>query len=284
MLLGGFDHIWTMGEIYVLPWELQKERGMCGCGKEFTDCRFWAPIISQFKNILELNGYINRFRDNYSTSKFFRFRELMNILFRKSISDKQSLSDFCSANRILFSAVKKGGSAYRNEKISYLVDSSKIFYRLFWLLHCESISTKVIHIVKDPRSFVYSKIKTEKRRWEKLRRTFRMSLRYVIENHLIEKIVRNIPRGNTLLVRYEDLAAHPEKKLEEIIRWLDLTYQPDAITGFRSKQNHGIAGNIMRHCTEGIYLDEKWRQNLGTSLRSLVTVITYFSARKYSYL
>jgi hypothetical protein len=284
ILLGGFDHIWTMGEIYVLPWELQKERGMCGCGKEFAYCRFWAPIISEFKNILELNGYINRFRDNYSTSKFFRCRELINILFRKTISDKPSLSDFCSANRILLSAVKKGGSAYRNKKISYLVDSSKIFYRLFWLLHCESISTKVIHIVKDPRSFVYSKIKTEKRPWEKLRRTFRMSLRYVIENHLIERIVHNIPKGNTLFVRYEDLAAHPEKKLKEIARWLDLTYQPGAIADFRSRQNHGIAGNIMRHCTEGIYLDEKWRQNLGTLLRSLVTLITYFSARKYSYL
>lgn len=284
ILLGSFDNVWTMGEVYVLPWEIQKEKGTCGCGEELNDCGFWAPIISQFKNILELNGYIHRFRDDYSTSKFFRFRELINILFRVSISDKQVLSDFCSANRTLFSAVKRGGSAYRNTKISYLVDSSKIFYRLFWLLHCESISTKVIHIVKDPRSFVYSKIKTDNRRLEKLRRAFRMSVRYVIENHLIERIVRNIPKENTLFVRYEDLAAHPEKKLEEIARWLNLKYQPDVITGFRSKENHGIAGNIMRHRMEGICLDEKWRQNLGTILRRLVTVVTYFSARKYSYL
>ena len=283
ILLDTFENIWTLGEIYVLPWEIEKNKGVCGCGKELNDCEFWAPIISQFQTLLELNGNIARFRDDYSVSKFFRFRELINILLRKSISDTQSLTDFCSANRTLLSAIKKESSAYKNTEMSYLVDSSKIFYRLFWLIQCKSISVKVIHIAKDPRSFVYSKIKAEKPSLGKLLKAFRMSIRYTIENQLIETVLRNIPKENTLFIRYEDLATHPEKKLEEIACWLNLKYEPDAINDFRSKENHGIAGNIMRQGTQGIYLDEKWRTNLSFILKSLVIALTYFKAKKYSY-
>ena len=94
ILLDSFESIWTLGEIYVLPWEVKKNKGICGCGKELNDCEFWAPIISEFKTLLDVNGNIDRFRDDYSVSKFFRFRELINILLGKSISDAQSLIDF----------------------------------------------------------------------------------------------------------------------------------------------------------------------------------------------
>ncbi|MDY6853503.1 MAG: sulfotransferase [Thermodesulfobacteriota bacterium] len=284
ILLDSFGSIWTLGEIYVLPWEIEKNKGTCGCGKKLNDCEFWAPIISRFKTLLELNGNIHRFRDDYSVSKFFRFGELINILLGKKMSDTQSLIDFCSANRKLLSAVKKESSAYKNTEMSYLVDSSKIFYRLFWLIQCNSISIKVIHITKDPRSFVYSKIKNEKLFLKKLLKAFRMSLRYTTENQLIERVLRNIPKENALFIRYEDLATHPEKKLEEIACWLNLKYEPGTIMDFRSKKNHGIAGNIMRQGTQGVYLDEKWRINLSSVLKYLVILLTYFKAKKYSYL
>ena len=111
-----------------------------------------------------------------------------------------------------------------------------------------------------------------------------MSLRYTIENQLIERVLMNIPKENTLFIRYEDLATHPEEKLEEIACWLNLKYEPGAINDFRSKKNHGIAGNIMRQGTQGIYLDEKWRTNLSSVLKSLVILLTYFKAKRYSYL
>ena len=111
----------------------------------------------------------------------------------------------------------------------------------------------------------------------------RMSLQYVIEYCLIETVLQNIPKGNTLLVRYEDLAAYPDKKLEELARWLGVRYRRDATENFRARVNHGIAGNIIRHGTKGIHLDEKWSNDLGGLSRILVILLKYFLARKYGY-
>lgn len=282
MLLGSLLNVWTLGELYVLPWELKKN-GRCGCGKKFKKCEYWAPIILNQERILYTGGNIDRFRDDYSISKFFRYRHLVDLFINKKVSDQKGLQDFCHENRKLLSAINERAHEYKNAEISYIVDSSKVFYRLFWLLHCDSISLKVVHIVKDPHSFVHSKIKNLENSADKLYVTLRMSLRYMVENWIIERIKSKLDNKNIWLVRYEDLAAHPEKTMGEIASWLDLKCKPDRIFNFRSYKNHGVAGNIMRHGSDDIYLDEKWRVKMGSLYKTIVSCLTHFSAKRYFY-
>jgi hypothetical protein len=279
-----FKSVWTMGELYVLPWELREERGLCGCGNKVRECEFWSPIIRKLQSSLSVEGKISLFREGYSIAPFFRTRDLMEIIFSKKGPKEPDLSMFCSENTLLFSEVRKRAESFEANRILYLVDSSKIFYRLYWLIHCSGIDLKVIHIVKDPRAFVYSKIKTEERTTSNALTAFRMSVRYNLENHLIERVIRRVKNENVFRIRYEQLAARPEKVLEQIGDWLKIPYPTHAAAALRSSENHGIAGNIMRHRSEGVFLDEKWKSGLSRSLKRLVILFTYFFAKKYHYL
>jgi hypothetical protein len=108
-------------------------------------------------------------------------------------------------------------------------------------------------------------------------------LKYTIENFLIEKVLKKIGGGNTFFVRYEDLASDPEKTLRSIGRWLNLSGSHHALNSFRRVPNHGIAGNSMRHQSEDIFLDERWKNDLHRWISKLVTLLTIIPGRAYQY-
>jgi hypothetical protein len=165
------------------------------------------------------------------------------------------------------------------------VDASKDFYRLHRLSRCSDIDLKVIHIVKDPRAYVYSQIKNDRiSLTAKTAKSIRMSLKYTIENLLIEIVLKKVGADNTFFVRYEDLAADPVKTLRSIGRWLNLSGSHHAVDSFRQVPNHGIAGNSMRHQTECIFLDEHWKKDLHRWIGKLVTLLTILHSRAYHYL
>src|SRR5262245_52684649 len=75
LLLSAHSHLWTTGELYVLPFEVETPRKPCGCGSAFADCAFWGPIIAAHRPALQ-SGSINRFRDHYLGGRLIQPREL----------------------------------------------------------------------------------------------------------------------------------------------------------------------------------------------------------------
>jgi len=283
LLLASFQNIWTMGEIYVLPLEIKQKNRPCGCGSEVTNCSFWSPIIKKSKMILETNNNISLFREYYSGGKFFRIQELIDIIYRKSMTRFESLNEFCNDNSHLFMTIQQEAMNITQKEVKYLIDSSKDFYRLFWLSNCRNIDLKVIHIVKNPKSFVYSNIKARKNLFVKILRSIRMSIRYVIENWLIEKVCENLPRKDYILIRYEDLASSPALVLRNISDWLQLPFESRIVSSFRFDVNHGIAGNMMRYDVKDISLDEQWKKDMSVLNRIIVLLITFIYYIKYRY-
>jgi hypothetical protein len=284
LLLGAMDNIWALGEVSVLPWELKTKVRPCGCGKDIHDCPFWQGVLKPLnRDILDVDGKICWLRESHFAGRLIRPKELFRIFLKQGSINRKALGQFCQDNQELFQAIAGQAEKRKGKKIKYLVDTSKDVYRLSWLALCPELELKVIHIIKDPRAFVYSMTRKDQGIIRVFLKTARMSLRYVLENAFISRVCAQLPRDKVLFVRYEDLASYPQETLKLISRWLTMEYQSDVIGSFRFQENHGIAGNKMRRSRQGIFLDQEWKIGLGRVNKILITALTYFAARKYGY-
>jgi hypothetical protein len=101
-------------------------------------------------------------------------------------------------------------------------------------------------------------------------------LRWNVENYLFDRLFRErFGWGEVFGVRYEGV-------LGDITAWLGLPADQGAVNGFRAG-NHGIAGNPMRHESNGIRLDEKWRTELPPGVQRMVRTLSLGLSRKYGF-
>lgn len=282
MLLGSFDEAWGLGEVNTVPWELVEGKESCECGKYPSFCPFWSEVRKKSGGILKPGGYLSLFRESLNGGKLLRPKEI-NSLFLGHDPPKERLEDFCRVNRDFFRIAKKKAEDVSGRKMRYLVDSSKDPYRLFWLIFCKDINIKIIHLKKDPRAFVYSMTKNERRFLPGLLKTLRMSIRYIVENLLVEKAIKRVPRSECFDLRYRNLASNPEAVLKRISLWLDIPYRENMSKNFRDIERHGLTGNKARYEKKGVVLDEKWKTGLPAYRKNIIKFMTYPWARKYGY-
>jgi hypothetical protein len=284
LLLHTHDDIWTLGELYVLPWYIRENRGRCGCGEILDECAFWRPVIDKMGDLLSVTGNIALYREHYASGRFFRPGLLLRIVSGRRIAQNDKAAGFCSDNAGLLSAIRSRAEEHGGRPVKYLVDASKDFYRLNHLCGCPGVDLKVIHIVKDPRAYMFSRIKVKDTfSVATMIEVLRLSLKYTLENILIGRILKKLPAKNTFFLKYEDLASRPEAVLKSLCRWLGLTMHQHPPDAFRDIINHGIAGNSMRHRSEGIYLDQQWKMILPGPVSKLTGLITFFPAKSYGY-
>ena len=181
LLLGAHTNIWTLGEFQILPWELIEPKQTCGCGTAVEHCSFWKDIVRQHWEDLT-NGSIHRFREKRRAGKVLRFPELFGIIFRKCLSQHGKLiHEYGTENYGIISDVIR--KARQEKDVQYVVDASKDPYRLFWLVQSGLFDIYAIHLARDPRALVYSKVKDDV---GGSRKCLRLNVRYNIENLIIE--------------------------------------------------------------------------------------------------
>jgi hypothetical protein len=274
LLLGAHPNVWTLGEAQNLPWELRNRRTPCGCGQPVEEDDFWRAVLDDVP--LEIEGHhIGYFRNIAQVGKVLRWNVLPDV-FRNEISDKwrPAVQEYGANNAQYFETVRTEAAERTGEDIEWLVDNSKDPYRLFWLQHSGYFKARAIHLVKDPRAFVYSMTKDDP---TDLISVLRYTGRWIIENAIIAKVVRqNIFDENMRRVTYDELAQHPKRTMQTIGDWLGLDYDPELTHTFREYENHALSGNMMRwrDTEEEIYYDESWRQNLPVAISHLIKLLT----------
>jgi hypothetical protein len=281
LLFGAHSQFWTMGEFYVLPFAVRL--GKCGCGIPFQECSFWGPILKEMGPTVRGRS-VSRFRDGYEVGRLLHFQELPFLWTRGqgTIARRNELNLFGRDNSAVLSCVLRRAREIKGPQVTWLVDASKSLYRLLWLKQSAVFNLRVIHLVKDPRSFVYSISKT-KDGSVSLKRAARATVRWNTENYLFDKLFRNRFRPDEVLrIRYEKLASDTELVLKEVLGWLNLPYNQSMISEFRNT-NHGIAGNPMRQRKTAIQMDEKWRQALSPAVQRLVRGVSLGLSKKYGY-
>jgi len=279
LLLGCHPNILTLGEFHLLPWKIQRDQQRCGCGENISNCELWKPIVKEHYNTL-VNGRIHRFRNSLEQGRVLRPMELWLISFRRRLSKKRDflIRQYGQENyQVISEAIKRSRTI---KDVDFVVDASKDPYRLYWLAMSGKFSVYIIHLTKDPRAFVYS---TVKRNTKDLKKTVRMSLRYRIENSIIDLVQRKVACTKSIHVRYEDLAAKPGETMRRIFRNFEIDDSNYDANDFRAHINHAVAGNDMRHQNDAITLDEKWRDKLPRMKQHLVKILTHVAAKKYGY-
>lgn len=267
LLLNQNQKFETLGEAQNVYLE-NKIGGKCaGCGISLKDDNLWGEVL--LKSNEQVIKYTSFFRKTTSqgshNGKVLRFKYLINILFNST--QKNFIFNFNESSYNFYKTIIK--SKYSKEKdIHILIDSSKDFYRLYYLLKNPKLNILPIHIYKSPYEFVYSMTKGLNRT-NKFFKTIRFTIRWVVENHLIRFILR---KKNHLSVSHSELCQNPG----ELDSFLENFYNIK-LNKRITKENHGICGNKMRGTFKKIIYKPIKIQKLGY-LNSFIVFL--FTAQK----
>jgi hypothetical protein len=282
LVLGSHRDIWTLGEAQLLPYELSEEGAPCGCGVPITECDFWSAVLPKIP-LGEGEYPIGFLRESHTRRKTLHWRKAATIL-AGGVSTQQARAarSYGRLNAQYFSAVQRE-AIDRGHSVKWLVDASKGPYRLYWLLYSACFNTRVIHLTKDPRAYVYSIAR--KQESYSIRDVMRWASRWMIDN-IIQLIIkkRHLRDEAVIHIKYEDLATNPKKVLKECVKWLKLSDKKvEKKRSIRTYKNHAISGNEMRWEETSIRLDEKWKTELKSKEKKVVWVVSGWLAKLFGY-
>jgi hypothetical protein len=284
-VLNNDPRIFSIGEMHapVFPRDAPEKRA-CSCGSMMVDCAFFAKMRERLRDQgfdldpsawdleysrISANPLVDRLmvgslRNSLAEAVRDRVWPLVPA-YRRAI-------DRLDRFNVLFvrAALSISGK-------SIFFDATKDPIRIRHLRRLTGIRLRVIHIVRDPRAYAYSRIRDAGMSPEAAADA------WVRTNRNCERHLRALP-GAWMRMRYEDFCAENDATLAHIGEFLGigpLTPTDD----FRSAEHH-IMGNKMRlprFARSTIRLDEQWREKLPDPARAAVESLAGDLARSYGY-
>jgi hypothetical protein len=286
-MLGAHSRIATCGEIHIWPHEIaQGGVRPCSCGQSVLTCPFWVEMQKRSNPLHQPHPRIHFFREQHNAGKTIRWERLQEFG-RNQVPHQtaRQIEQFGQNNEAVFRSFLDLMQSQLGRDIQWIVDSSKDPYRLLWLIRSNLFNIKVLHVVKNPRAFIYSVTKNiQESSLRQLQVTAKQSLKWSIENYLISQIARHhLAASDYYLVNYEKLAAEPAQTFQAICQMIGCEFEAQAVSNFRQGSIHTIAGNPMRYETRGIVLDERWKTLLPAPNRKMTELLTQFNRSDYGY-
>ena len=178
------------------------------------------------------------------------------------LGDLQLQSDdaetFVRHNVALFEAVSRVAGR------DVIVDSSKNVPRLQKLMECGRLDVLPIHLVRRAQGVVYSHIK-KGRPW------VRYSYSYMKQMRRARRLLRD---REHVRLGYEQLATDPVGALTDIMKRLDLEFEPQQLQ-WAGRERHNYGGNRMRRARDStIRPDTAWREKMPAWKKAAVGLIT----------
>jgi hypothetical protein len=292
-MLGAHSAIETMGELHIWPHEITHNVRPCSCGEFVETCPFWSEMRRRVDPLAQPEPRLHFFREKHNAGRTLRLPKLAAFRrgFTPSPEVRRAIETYGENNEGIFRAFISLMQEQQGVTPAWIVDASKDPYRLAWLHHSGRFDIRVVHLVKDPRAFIYSVTKhlsdTEAgfTLHKRLYYTARQSAAWIAQNALFSRLAASSFDERTYrLVKYESLATDPEGTFRGVCEFLETPYEAEAVKNFREGSVHTIAGNPMRYETRGISLDEKWKTRLPASSRTLASILTAPTKSRYGYL
>ncbi len=264
-LLGSHPSMFALGEVQALPHELREHRDPCDCGAPIDSCSFWGPFAGS-KDLEELA----HFRESNRSSRVIRPRHLLDRIHGAPRGERAREAErFARSNARILRSIWQRANEHRAEEnpgepIRWLVDASGDPYRLEWLKRDPEFDVRLVHLYKQPGSFVHSERRREG--GYGLLGTLRQALRWRVENGLMQHLFRRFPAERRTLICYDRLVTEPVSMLERIAAICDLDASCFSTDAFRAPQ-HGVASSAMHWRSSGIQLDDSWRSELPIGYR-----------------
>lgn len=243
MLLSSHSQIFSVGEVVNLSSlahmtrtdrTIHKLGNECTCGAEtIWQCPFWLRVEAILKERWDLS--------------------LRDLELKPS-----NIESFARDNRVLFEAVGEASGT------RYIVDSSKDPYRLQALIDADVVDIIPIHLFRDPRGMINSRIRKGKG-------LFRAIAHF---NQRTWRIRRAVAQLDGTVLRYERLVKNPTGEIRRIMDHLGLAFEPDQMN-WAGRERHNIGGNRMRRTTDStIREDLKWKRELRPMQRLAINTLT----------
>ncbi|MDP9300107.1 MAG: sulfotransferase, partial [Actinomycetota bacterium] len=178
--------------------------------------------------------------------------------------------------------------------ISVIVDSSKKPIRTYGLLANPRLDVRVIHIVRDGRGVVWSRLKSSSRDVEagvrsdrQPTRPVRSTFHWVLANLESEWVAKRAGANKTVRVAYESFVEHPDQVLRQISRVLgeDLSPLVERVTnGEAMDPGHLVGGNRVRMSGRvALRPDLEWKVKLPSTEAKTFWRLAGWLARRYGY-
>ena len=288
-VVGELDGYVSVGELRFL-WErgILQDR-LCGCGRAFSACPWWAEVLDLALgpgSPQERQALARRLQAELGAR--LRLRTLPGHLasHRAHVSLRRDgeLEDVLGRLYAAISTVAGG---------AVVVDSSKLPTYAVLLAGMESVDPRVLHLVRDPRAAAYS--------WQRRtaqpdrgpgaqmerRSPWRSAALWAVWNRSLELLADDLA-GRYVRVCYEDFVAAPAATLRDALSCLGLPADVDGVVtdgGVRLSPNHTVAGNPARHRAGlvPLVLDDEWSRSMPALERRAVTAVTWPVLRRYGY-
>ena len=284
-LLNTHPQIFSIGEMGpYTPFENEEYR--CSCGAKLIEC----PFILSVKDLMENKYGVSFDPCHWNLRHEYAMGRLANLLTRGSLCS-HFFSLLVALMGPLFSNYKKVMHTYaaRNEAFisaaleasgkKVFFDATKSFRRIQLLRKISHLDLKVLHLVRDPRGYVFSASKHNRKP------THIAAREWVQENEHIDNNLRRLGPHQWIRLRYEEFCRELEKSLSRLAGFAGVEPSGVLTDGFGEKEHH-ILGNNMRlrpDALRSVNLDEKWRDKLSADDLKIVRRIAGKHARKYGY-
>lgn len=271
-ILSKSNECFSVGELAMLKGHLLKQgpgerwNWNCSCGKSFTDCSFWSPILSeaQIKNDAEfLTNVTWSFK-----SKLLIVYSFLPFLFNnwlKKISKKQASIKVTNTLNKLYPLISKQS----NKK--YIIDSSKNPVQAFTVYeNCKDIDVKIIWLKRDIRA-----IATSKRKWKELNKKrekslFRLLWDIFYYKQVCATVIRMAKPEDVLVMDYEMLATNLQSSLDNICKHFSLENYTAPVY-MELVEDHTVAGTPGRFTKKPIQYDPTWKDAYQSEKLSWIT-------------
>ena len=256
-----------------------KERA-CLCGSKFDDCPMWGKIRrnSAFKKIDE-ETFVKASKKYQRIIEFLKLWGLLKI--RRMPND---FKQYLESLQILYSTIQNESNC------QVITDSSVSFLYGYYLSLIPSIDLYVLHLVRHPNGFAYSrkwvKLNSEGVPWSKAIAFRQSAFTWLKKNSVIELFFQ---KSKYLRVHYEDFIKNPTQVIKRTRKMLNhqLDGQLSFINGSRVNlgEQHITSGNVdaVGKQKEEIVLklDERWKRDMKWWNIVFVTLITWPLLLKY---
>lgn len=286
-VLGEIPGVISLGEIRHIWQRAFRENQWVSKGVPFRECPFWGDVVGR-----AFGGY-----DSIDLDAIDRMRASLDRLRgipklrqpkRQAEAFIKQLDEFGHILKSLYTSIRDVSGC------PILVDSSKHPCYAYLLEASGHFDLRLIHLVRDPRATAYSWLRKRVRpeiywKEEDMPRfnPATSALHWTMANALLEKLSRDL-NTQSVFLRYEDFVSAPSDWILKI--WEQFEF-PEPVLGFLEGHRlslgvgRTIAGNPFRFKTGHVDIkpDEEWKDNMPKSSRALVSLLTCYQRKKYSY-
>lgn len=279
--LGGF---FSAGELYNVF-----KRGLvmghtCGCGQPVASCPLWSKVMAAALSTPEGSlapEQVVEWQQQVAGAAAATHK-LLKV--RSPEEGLVTLGSYVSVLGRVYAALAEE----TGERV--IVDSSKRPPHAAYMHLVPGITPYFVQLVRDARAVAFSRARLKHSVDKDLdvEGPATNAIGWIRRNLHSEAVRRRHPSEHSLLVRYEDFVAHPQRTLEEIVRVvgekLDELPFVDAKTAILHP-NHSVSGNPSRFKTGSVSLrsDDEWLRAQRVKDRLTTTALTWPLLLRYGY-